>query len=156
MSIRPGWFYCPDTDDEVKSLDELVEIYYGSVGRGSNLLLNVPVDRRDLIPYADSVRLMELAEVIRKSFDENLAEMAEVIVSSSRNNFISKNLVDDNACTYWASIDSLAEIELTFKEPVTFNRMYCRRELNSGNGLKHLLLMFGGMVVMKNLTSKLR
>jgi alpha-L-fucosidase len=136
VSIRPGWFYSLDTDDQVKSLDELVEIYYGSVGRGSNLLLNVPVDRKGLIPYADSVRLMELAEVIRKSFDENLAVMAEVSGSSTRNIFKPENLVDDNNHTYWAFADSLAEIELVFKEPKTFNRIVLQEGIEFGQRVK--------------------
>lgn len=136
VSIRPGWFYSPDTDDQVKSLDELVEIYYGSVGRGSNLLLNVPVDRRGLIPYADSVRLMELAEVIRNSFDENLAVMGEVSASSAFNNFNAKHLVDNDVRTYWAAADSLAEIELTLNDPKTFNRIVLQEGIEFGQRVK--------------------
>ncbi|MBX2945631.1 MAG: alpha-L-fucosidase [Cyclobacteriaceae bacterium] len=136
VSIRPGWFYSPDTDDKVKSLEELVEIYYGSVGRGSNLLLNVPVDRRGLIPYADSVRLMELAEVINKSFKENLAVHAYVRSSSSLGNYKAGNLIDNNPRTYWASADLLSEIELTFSEAITFNRIVLQEGIEYGQRVK--------------------
>ncbi|MBX2969455.1 MAG: alpha-L-fucosidase [Cyclobacteriaceae bacterium] len=137
VSIRPGWFYSPDTDDEVKSLDELVEIYYGSVGRGSNLLLNVPVDRRGLIPYADSVRLMELAGVINNSFEKNLAEKAEVSTSPSLSNFLkAAHLIDNNTRSYWASAESSAEIEFIFKEPKAFNRIVLQEGIEFGQRIK--------------------
>ena len=59
VSIRPGWFYSPSTDDKVKSVDELMEIWFASVGRGANLILNVPPDRTGRINSIDSLRLME-------------------------------------------------------------------------------------------------
>jgi alpha-L-fucosidase len=79
---------------------------------------------------------MELAEVIRKSFDENLAVMAEVSGSSTRNIFKPENLVDDNNRTYWAFADSLAEIELVFKEPKTFNRIVLQEGIEFGQRVK--------------------
>jgi alpha-L-fucosidase len=48
-SIRPGWFYHESEDDKVRSLDELLKVYYGSVGGNSTFLLNFPPDKRGLI-----------------------------------------------------------------------------------------------------------
>ncbi|WP_256871795.1 alpha-L-fucosidase [Paenarthrobacter nitroguajacolicus] len=48
VSIRRGWFWHPD--DEPKSVEHLLAIYYQSVGMGANLLLNLPPDTRGLIP----------------------------------------------------------------------------------------------------------
>lgn len=62
VSIRPGWFYSPSTDDKVKTVDELMEIWFASVGRGANLILNVPPDREGCIHPADSTRLMAFKE----------------------------------------------------------------------------------------------
>jgi len=65
VSIRRGWFWSPD--DEPKSLEHLLAIYYRSVGLGANLLLNLPPDDRGLIPEADAARVRELgAEVARR------------------------------------------------------------------------------------------
>ncbi len=49
VSIRPGWFYHKEEDDKVKTPEQLFELYLKSVGRGANLLLNIPPDRRGLI-----------------------------------------------------------------------------------------------------------
>ncbi|TMI87114.1 MAG: glycoside hydrolase family 29 (alpha-L-fucosidase) [Bacteroidetes bacterium] len=58
VSIRPGWFWHANEDSKVKSGEQLFELYLESVGRGSNLLLNVPPDRRGLINENDSVALI--------------------------------------------------------------------------------------------------
>jgi alpha-L-fucosidase len=57
VSIRPGWFYHPAEDGRVKSSDELVALYFSSVGRNSKLLLNVPPTRDGLLHDVDVSRL---------------------------------------------------------------------------------------------------
>ena len=57
VSIRPGWFNHPAEDDKVKSVDDLVELYFTSVGRNSKLLLNVPPTRGGLLYATDVARL---------------------------------------------------------------------------------------------------
>lgn len=71
VSIRPGWFYHPEEDAQVKTLEELVNIYYQSVGMNSVLLLNVPPDTRGLIHETDVARLQEFGEYIRSTFEKN-------------------------------------------------------------------------------------
>lgn len=71
VSIRPGWFYHSDQDCKVKSLRQLADIYYESVGRNSVLLLNIPPDRRGLIHEADAKRLKEFADFRAKTFADN-------------------------------------------------------------------------------------
>ena len=61
--LREHWFWDKD-EATVKSLDELIGMYELSVGRGSNLLLNVGPDRRGLIPEPDEKRLNELGALI--------------------------------------------------------------------------------------------
>ena len=68
VSIRPGWFYHEWQDDEVRTLANLVDIYYTSVGRNSVLLLNVPPDRRGLIHETDAERIEALGNYLTKTF----------------------------------------------------------------------------------------
>ena len=71
VSIRPGWFYHASQDTQVRSLANLVNIYYQSVGCNSVLLLNIPPDRRGLIHETDVQRIKELSEYIQKTFADN-------------------------------------------------------------------------------------
>ena len=71
VSIRPGWFYHPEQDGQVKTLEEMVSIYYQSVGMNSVLLLNVPPDTRGLIHEIDAARLKEFGAYIMKTFADN-------------------------------------------------------------------------------------
>ena len=71
VSIRPGWFYHAEQDGQVRSLANLVNIYYRSVGCNSVLLLNIPPDRRGLIHEIDVQRIKELSEYINKTFATN-------------------------------------------------------------------------------------
>lgn len=65
--MRDTWFY-DDNEASIKSLDELFGMYEGSVGHGSNFLLNIGPDNRGLIPEADKRRAAELGERIRKVY----------------------------------------------------------------------------------------
>lgn len=71
VSIRPGWFYHPEQDAQVKTLEHLVDIYYQSVGMNSVLLLNIPPDTRGLIHEVDATRLKEFGQYIENTFADN-------------------------------------------------------------------------------------
>jgi alpha-L-fucosidase len=80
VSIRPGWFYHASEDSLVKSPQELVDIYYKSVGRNAVLLLNLPPDRRGLIHETDAAHLREFREIIDETFARNVADGAAVSI----------------------------------------------------------------------------
>lgn len=65
VSIRPGWFYHPAEDDRVRSVDNLLSLWFTSVGRNSKLLLNVPPTREGLFHATDAARLLGLRERLR-------------------------------------------------------------------------------------------
>ena len=71
VSIRPGWFYHENQNNKVRSLKNLVDIYFASVGSNSSLLLNVPPTREGKVHPIDSVRLKEFGEYLRNAFSKN-------------------------------------------------------------------------------------
>lgn len=76
VSIRPGWFYHKNQDNKVRSLNNLMNIYYTSVGGNSFLLLNIPPDKRGLFNENDEKRLKGLGNSIRSAF-KNRAQVIE-------------------------------------------------------------------------------
>jgi len=71
---RPDWFWNTHNERKVLSLDQLLEIYYLSVGRGTQLLLNIPADRRGLLPDADCARAREFGDEVRRRFGRSVAQ----------------------------------------------------------------------------------
>jgi alpha-L-fucosidase len=73
VSIRPGWFHHPAEDNRVKTVDQLVELYFTSVGRNSKLLLNVPPTREGVLHDTDVERLLAMRERLGAIFSEDAA-----------------------------------------------------------------------------------
>lgn len=135
VSIRPGWYYHESQDDQVKSLSHLLDIYYKSVGRNGNLLLNLPVDRRGLVHENDIEALMKLRKTLDETFAENLVGGATIVASNNRGRgFGPGNAIDGNTDTYWATDDAIIEssLEINFKDPVTFNRLVLQEFIELG------------------------
>jgi alpha-L-fucosidase len=145
VSIRPGWFYSPRTDDKVKTVNRLMDIYYTSVGRNSNLLLNVPPNREGRIHPADSVRLMEFRRAIDKSFENNLLQEASLLAMNTRGNspaYAADNLLNGDYDSYWATDDGVlsTSIEITLKQPETFNRFLVQEYIPLGQRVAGFML----------------
>lgn len=126
VSIRPGWFYSDDTNDRVKTINELVEIYFASVGRNSNLLLNIPPDKRGLIHPNDSTRLMELREVLDGMFETNLAQGKTAKANEVRGNsslYDASHVLNPDYDTYWTTDDDVqtAFVEIDLKGKTAIN-----------------------------------
>lgn len=127
VSIRPGWYYHAEEDNYVKSVDHLELIYYQSVGRNANLLLNLPVDRRGLVHETDSARLIELKARLDATFTHNLAAGQKATSDQVRQNhkkaFGPGNVLDGKSDTYWTTDDSAttASLEIHLNAPARFN-----------------------------------
>jgi len=127
VSIRKGWFYHASQDSLVKTPEGLFEIYLTSVGRGANLLLNVPPDRRGLIHENDVKALIGWRKLLDETFADNFAINRKVRADSYRGKskqFAPGNVTDADPETYWATDDGVTggylEIDLKGKETVKY------------------------------------
>ena len=102
------WFYAENPDGtpkwEPKSIRELANVYFNSVGRGTVLLLNASPGTDGKIDEAQAARFKEFGEAIRETFKTDLAQGAQVVASSVRGNDIAfdpQNVLDGDYDTYW-------------------------------------------------------
>jgi alpha-L-fucosidase len=148
VSIRPGWFYHPAEDAKVKTPDQLVNLYYQSVGRGASLNLNLPPDRRGRIADPDVASLKAFRQRLDATFATNLAAKATVKASRVRGDapaYAASNLVDANRATYWSTDDAdlTPEVTLTWDAPVTFDVADLREFLPLGQRVETIALDAG-------------
>lgn len=136
VSIRPGWFYHEKEDTLVKSVEQLVDLYYQSVGHNSTLLLNFPVTKEGLIHPVDSARVVAFHRQIEKELSQNLLIHAKVKASNVRNRkeFGTRFLTDANPDTYWATDDGVNEatLEVLFQSPQRINRLMLQEYITLG------------------------
>lgn len=141
FSIRPGWFYHAAEDTKVKSPEQLFDIYLTSVGRGSNMLLNIPPDRRGLFHEKDVESLKGFKAILDKTFKNNLTSKAKIWVSNTRGNdkqFSGTNLMDGLFDSYWATDDDVtsAQIELDLQKEETINYIVLQEYIALGQRIK--------------------
>ena len=141
VSIRPGWFYHANQDARVKTVDQLLEIYYSSVGNGCNLLLNIPPDRRGRFHDADCAALMGLRKVLDATFSKDLALGKTVVASNVRGDdkkFSAGNLTDGDRNTYWAADDDVRSCELTVElaDARQLNRVRLQEHIQLGQRIE--------------------
>ena len=141
VSIRPGWFYHRHEDDQVKTPQALVDLYYSSVGRGASFLLNLPPDRRGRIHDNDVRSLREFRRTLDATFATNLAAGARVHASNVRDpQFAAENVLDGNRDTYWTTNDRVLTPILTFDfgRPISFNVIRIREYLPLGQRVESI------------------
>ena len=81
VSIRPGWFYHKEDDHQVRSFENLKDIYLKSVGGNTTLLLNIPPMKNGRIHETDAANLKKLGDFIHKAFRDNLVQTAKITTS---------------------------------------------------------------------------
>ena len=78
VSIRPGWFYHAEQDDMVRSPENLMELWFTSIGSNAGFLLNLPPDRRGLIHENDVQSIKHFNEILQSALQNNLAMDAHI------------------------------------------------------------------------------
>ena len=131
-TMTRGWFYHPENGHTTRSVENVLDLWYRSVGNNSVLLLNCAPNRKGLIEPLEARVLEQVGRVIRETFVEILVEGAEVSASAIRTegaeeagNFDPANVLDDNPERYWMTDDweDVAHVELKLPERRTFNRI---------------------------------
>ncbi|GMQ25875.1 alpha-L-fucosidase [Algoriphagus sp. oki45] len=139
VSIRPGWYYHAYEDHKVKTLPELMEIYYKSIGQNSSLLINFPVDTRGLIHEKDEEAILKMAAKVKEDFAVNLAKDVSFEASADRGKGYTADLLNDGDFnTYWTTPDGQfqASVVVDFGKSVSFNRLLIQEFVNLGQRVK--------------------
>jgi len=141
VSIRPGWFYHAKEDSLVKTPEQLFDIYLTSVGRGANLILNIPPDRRGLINEIDVASLLGWKKLIDQRFSINFAHNKPSKASSVRGNsavYSAEMVVDGNKETYWATNDQekTGSVEIDLEENKLISYIMIQEYIQLGQRVK--------------------
>ena len=126
VTIRPSWFWKAREDNKVKTLDELLDLYFGCVGGNSALLLGTAPNADGLIPALDVERLITMRARIEKIFETNILLGQKATATNQRRNsrdWGPENLVDGNDATFWATDEGLkqASVEIYVSPCSSFN-----------------------------------
>lgn len=123
VSIRPGWFYHPNEDAQVKTVAQLMDIYYRSVGHNSVLLLNVPPNPEGRFSNADVTRLREFRQAREATFRNDFLRGTRAVASSASPGAPATAALDGRTQTAWSpKRDALpATLEVTLPRPATVN-----------------------------------
>lgn len=138
FSIRPGWFWHENENDRVKTSEQLFDHYFWSVGRGANMLLNIPPDKRGMIHEIDEKSLIGFGELVQQTFSKNLAKGAKASASNVRGKsttYRASKVLNNNRYSYWATDDEVknAELIIDLQGEKTFNIVKIRENIKLGH-----------------------
>ena len=135
VSIRPGWFYHHREDHVVRSVSNLVDLYYRSVGHNANFLLNFPIALTGQVHPTDSANAVDFYKTIQAELKDNLLRKADVKASEERGyGYAADEVNDGDWDSYWATSDSVTTGTLTFALPkgTSLNRVMLQEYIPLG------------------------
>ena len=126
------WFWHPNDEASLKSLDELLATYDATVGRGAQLMLGVAPDSRGLLPDSDVQRLEQFGAALRKRFQGNLVLHHLPAAPGA------EAALDGDPDTFWSAPAGShhAILEVRFAQPVTFDHAMTMEWLNDGQHIQ--------------------
>ena len=139
VSIRPGWFHHDSENERLKSLGELLDIYYRSVGSNAVLLLNVPPDRRGLLHESDVKRLRQFRKAREQTFASDLAAKATVQPDCpAAAGLAARHLVDPDPQTFWtpAEDQTCPTIDIILPAEARFDRVLLQEKITYGQRIE--------------------
>lgn len=138
-----AWYY--HTGQQPRSLANLMDLYYTSIGRGSPLNLGLAIAPTGQIRKVDAQALLNFRQQVNREFADNLVENADISASDSRGNsgnFSPKKCFDESTITYWATSDSTqnASLYIDFEEETVFNRLMLQEYIALGQRVHEFVL----------------
>lgn len=116
---KEHWFWHPNDEQSLKSVNELLDTYHKTVGRGAQLMIGLAPDNRGLLPASDVNRLKEFGEALASIYapSKNLAARAT-------NASAFRAALDSDPDTVWSAPEGShsAVIDLVFAHPMSFDR----------------------------------
>ena len=134
VSIRPGWFWHAGQNSQVRTPDDLMTLYFSSVGRNSKLLLNVPPNRDGLFEPEDIAALQGFAAQRTRWFAHDLLQGASVRASSGTT---AQATLDPDPDTYWSAAPASRDgwLEFTLPGTIEFDTLALGEAIAHGQGI---------------------
>lgn len=150
-SIRPGWFYHAEEDDQVKPLEKLIHIYENSVGGNGTFLLNIPPTREGLFHENDVRRLYEFGAYRKECYGKNLLEKAALQCEEGMEGFGIDQARTDSYDTYFAAPDGQrsCRICVTFSDEETVRRVVLKENITKSQRIEAFRILAKQDGVMK-------
>lgn len=130
VSIRPGWFWHEKENGSVRSPQNIVNLYYQSVGRNSLLLLNVPPNNKGLLEEKDIQSILEFRSILNETFKTNLAAA-----------HTDPRLTDRHLNTF-VTLKNDRPLIIDFKQQVVFDRALFQENIAGGQRAEEVLLEY--------------
>lgn len=118
-SIREGWFYRDDTDQGVRSVDDVFDIYERSVGGNSTFLLNIPPNKKGKFSSRDVAVLEETGRRIEGTYGTDLLENAKG----------PSNILDDDDASFIPITGENSSFVVSTPTPITLNRFVIQEDI---------------------------
>src|ERR1700722_14383089 len=129
---KEHWFWHPNDEASLKSVDELLTAYDGTVGRGAQLMLGLAPDNRGLLPDSDVKQLEEFGQALKRRAQGNLALKHTATVDGS------EAALDGAPDKFWTAPpgSNHATLEVAFATPQTFDHAVTMEWLNAGQNVE--------------------
>jgi alpha-L-fucosidase len=139
-SIRPGWFHHPEEDDKVRSAEELMGVWYSSVGGNACFLLNVPPNAAGRISEPDVDVLDQLGRLIADYSARGVSTTVTVSSGVVPEGFGS---AADAPGVAWepTSDDAQPTMELHFDRPLAIEAIEVREDIRTGQRIEDLVVV---------------
>jgi alpha-L-fucosidase len=115
------WFWA--RNKHPRTVTQLVDIFYTSVGRSGNLILNLSPDKRGLVPENQIDALARTAEIINETFSADLSAGGKVTADASNATNGPALALDGNLDTWWEAAPGKTNgsVTITLPKRVTFD-----------------------------------